>query len=103
MKENSDTIRKADISDVEEIMSVMDSARDYQRELGFRQWEDGYPNREVIGKDIEGGNAYVMVSDDRIVAYWALIVGDSSYDMLRNVWRHSGPYTECRHTFRNMS
>ena len=34
----------ATFDDVNSVLAIMDMARAYQRSLGFKQWEDDYPN-----------------------------------------------------------
>ena len=83
---------QAKISDVEIILDIMDMARNYQRSLGFIQWEDDYPNRAIIEQDITMGDAYVFIEEDQIVGYCVLPIGDSAYDELSNTWHNKGVY-----------
>lgn len=85
-------LEKATFSDVDRILEIMDSARAYQRSLGFTQWEDGYPGRNVIESDIEGDRAYLLKNDDKVLAYSVLAIGDRAYDCLANRWRYTGRY-----------
>ena len=48
-------IRRATHSDLEAIMTIVHSAQLYLAELGIDQWQDGYPEREVIVADIDTG------------------------------------------------
>jgi Acetyltransferase (GNAT) family. len=58
-------IRKAAIKDIDEIMKLIkDAVHDMQRR-GVDQWDDIYPNREVIEEDVESGNLFVY--DDDII------------------------------------
>lgn len=84
--------RKAILDEVDRILEIMDSARAFQRSLGFRQWEDGYPSRAIIINDIEQGDAYVLVADGIIVAYSVLTIGDDAYDSLPDTWMYAGEY-----------
>lgn len=83
---------QAKISDVEIILDIMDMARNYQRSLGFIQWEDDYPNRAIIEQDITMGDAYVFIEEDQIIGYCVLPIGDSAYDELNNTWHNKGEY-----------
>lgn len=83
---------KAETADVDVILDIMDMARNYQRSLGFIQWEDDYPNRDIIKEDIIDGNAYVFIQEDKIVGYCVLPIGDSAYDKISNTWYYSGEY-----------
>ena len=46
-------MRYATTADIEQILAITDSARRFQRQCGFRQWEDGYPAYDDIAADID--------------------------------------------------
>ena len=48
-------IRKTTNADLCGVMAVLDEARGTIADLGIDQWQDGYPQKEVIEKDISGG------------------------------------------------
>lgn len=85
-------IQKAISGNIEAVLAIMDMARAYQRSLGFKQWEDGYPNREIIEADIDSGDAYIFTIEGKIVGYALLQIGDSAYDELTDVWAFEGEY-----------
>ena len=60
--------RKSVKSDIPEIMGIIKQAQDYFKEKNIDQWQNGYPNEEVINNDIENEESYVMIKDDKIVA-----------------------------------
>ena len=67
-------IRPATPADVTDIMAVMDAARQTMRRSGNpNQWNDGYPSEEVIAADMERGGGFVVVEQDRVVAYFAFL------------------------------
>ena len=86
-------IRKACSYDIDDIMSILDEARAFQRQSGFRQWEDGYPGRSDVERDIDCGTAYVFIDTDMTaVGYVALSSSDEAYDRIGDIWEHSGSY-----------
>lgn len=85
-------IRIAEHRDIDDVLAIMDMARRYQRTIGFSQWVDGYPNREIINADIESGNAFVFIIENRVVGYVVLQIGDNAYDMLTDTWQYEGSY-----------
>lgn len=85
-------LRKATPDDITKILEITGSARDYQRSLGFVQWEDGYPGRDVISNDIARGDGYVAIEDGLPAAYAVLAIGDKDYDLLTDAWHFDGPY-----------
>ena len=50
-------IRKSQLEDIRQIMDVIHDAQESMRANGIPQWQDGYPNEEVISQDIETGNS----------------------------------------------
>lgn len=104
-------MRYATTADIEQILAITDSARRFQRQCGFRQWEDGYPSYDDIAADIAAQGAYVfenegtsakaaditiegsnIVERENIVAYAYLTEGDAEYDSLSRIWHYPGPY-----------
>lgn len=104
-------MRYATTADIEQILAITDSARRFQRQCGFRQWEDGYPAYDDIAADIADQGAYIfenegtsakaaditiegsnIVERENIVAYAYLTEGDAEYDRLSWIWHYPGPY-----------
>lgn len=104
-------MRYATTADIKQILAITDSARRFQRQCGFRQWEDGYPAYENIAADIAAQGAYIfenegtsakaaditiegsnIVERENIVAYAYLTEGDAEYDSLSRIWHYPGPY-----------
>ena len=53
--------RKSTKNDVPKIMNIVKQAQNYFKEQGIDQWQNNYPNEEVINGDIENGDSYVML------------------------------------------
>ena len=77
-------IRNAIESDLLEIKSIVAKARELMKASGnVNQWVDGYPSSEVLLSDIRSGNAYLLLREDKAVAYFAMIDGpDSTYNFI---------------------
>lgn len=73
-------IRKAILKDFDSIMKIIKDAKDFLKEQGIDQWQNGSPNNEIILEDIKKEQGYVIVEDQEIIAYMALCFGeDASY------------------------
>lgn len=59
-------------NDVTDIMKIVKSAQNQLKLLNVDQWQDGYPNLEIIQNDIKMGHAYKVVDKDNIVAYMVI-------------------------------
>ena len=88
-------IRRATHSDLEAIMTIVHSAQLYLAELGIDQWQDGYPEREVIVADIDAGVGFVVCDKSNHPQGYAAIVlsGESAYRQIsQSAWHTSEPY-----------
>lgn len=77
-------IREARPSDMADIMTVMDAAKQIMRQSGnMHQWVDGYPSEAVIKADMEVGGAFVIEDDAQIVGYFAFLSSpEPTYDRI---------------------
>ena len=88
-------IRKAKLSDLDDILRVYDTARAFMRTTGNpTQWSGGYPARELLEDDINKGQLYVCQSGDTVNAVFAMIGGiDPTYVVIENgEWLNDKPY-----------
>ncbi|MEW9079191.1 hypothetical protein [Terrisporobacter glycolicus] len=53
---------------MKEIINIIEEAQNYFKENNIDQWQDGYPNEESIINDIENGESYVLLKDNKIIA-----------------------------------
>ena len=60
--------RKSTFDDVDRILEIIEKAKIELRQLGLDQWQNGYPNREVIENDVKNGISYVLeeISENQI-------------------------------------
>lgn len=87
-------IRKAEYTDIEQLMQVFEGAKRIMRESGnLHQWTDGYPSMDVVRNDIDSGNCYVLCEGGRITGTMALIPGpDPTYARIEGDWMNDEPY-----------
>ena len=52
--------RKSTFDDVDRILEIIEKAKIELRKLSLDQWQNGYPNREVIENDVKNGISYVL-------------------------------------------
>jgi RimJ/RimL family protein N-acetyltransferase len=60
--------RKTLYEDIDFVMKIINQAKDYFKENKINQWQDGYPNEDVIKNDIDKGCSYVILDDKKIIA-----------------------------------
>ena len=79
--------RKAEMAEAPEIWAILQQAIIRRKNDGSNQWQDGYPNPEVIKKDIEKGYGYVLTEGKNTVGYCAILINDEpEYEKIEGKW-----------------
>lgn len=88
------TVRKATLSDLEDILEIYAGARNFMRESGNpTQWQGGYPYPEVVKSDIESGILRVIEEGGELYGVFAFITdGDPDYASIDGAWLNDLPY-----------
>lgn len=60
--------RKSTKADIGNIMKIIKQAQEYFRQNGIDQWQNNYPNQDVIENDIENEYGHLLLKDGKIVA-----------------------------------
>ena len=68
--------RPAKSSEASQIWQILKDAIQRRKEDGSNQWQDGYPNIDVVKKDIERKIGFVFTQNETIVGYTAVIIND---------------------------
>ncbi|MDZ4329643.1 MAG: GNAT family N-acetyltransferase, partial [Flavobacterium sp.] len=85
--------KKAELSEIAPIWEILQQAIQRRKEDGSNQWQDGYPNPEVIQKDIEKGEAFVLVDGETIISYSAVLINDEpAYEKIEGNWLTNGDF-----------
>lgn len=96
-------IRAASFADIDQIMTIYDSARSYMRSQGNKnQWINGYPQRSLVENDIRKGCCFVICDDKKegygnnqnVHGVFAFIIGkDPTYSIIeQGEWINDEPY-----------
>lgn len=85
-------IRISTMNDVDEIMNIFSTAREYMVSHGnATQWENGYPSESVLKNDITNGSSYVITENGNIVGTFSFIIGEEpTYQLIKNGNWHCG-------------
>ena len=87
--------RKANISDLDEIMYIYSLAREFMKKNNNpNQWGNAYPSIELIEDDINKGVCYVLFEGKEIYGVFVLIFGeDPAYlNIYEWDWKSSSSY-----------
>ena len=81
-------IRQARLPDLEKIVEIFESGRQFLKEQGLPQWQDGEgPNQTLAEQDINRGQGYVLVLSGEVAGYAALIPApDGSPPLTEGQW-----------------
>lgn len=89
-------IRLASIKDIERLMEIFETARNFMRTTGNpNQWINGYPQRELILQEIEARHCFVCIdASQKVIATFCFIVGeDPTYAVIEDgEWPSNVPY-----------
>lgn len=87
------SFRKATAEDLSQIWDILKEAIKRRKTEGSNQWQDGYPNPDVVHADIEKGNGYVLTDGDTVIGYCAILINDEpEYVHLRGKWLTEGDF-----------
>ncbi|CEP62951.1 GNAT family N-acetyltransferase LALA0_S06e07646g [Lachancea lanzarotensis] len=79
--------RKATLEDLDEVWSILESAKELLKSLNIDQWQDGYPNKKLIKTDIKKDRSYLMICEGEIAAVGVILVGvDPAYTAIDGQW-----------------
>lgn len=86
--------RRAVVDDIKGIMNVIKQAQAYFKEQGIDQWQNNYPNVEVISEDIANEHSYVLVKDNNIISTVAVSFdGEKTYEAIYDgEWLTNGEF-----------
>lgn len=85
--------RKAAKADIKSIWKIIQQAIERRKLDGSSQWQDGYPNPETIGQDIENAHGYVLSAGENIIAYCAVLFNNEpAYDHIKGEWLTNGDF-----------
>lgn len=87
MNETEYNFRKAVAAEIPQIWDILQQAILRRKADGSQQWQDGYPNPQVVQKDIEKGAGFVLTQGETILGYSAVIINDEpQYANIEGRW-----------------
>ncbi len=87
------TLRQAKPEELSLCVEILRSGRAFQRQQGFTQWTDDFPDPNVIAEDIRLGCGYLLLKDGAVAGYqYISLDGDPSYPYMEGTWQADGCY-----------
>lgn len=78
-------LRKSQLSDANRIMEIIKNAQGSLKNQGIDQWQNNYPNLEVVKHDILSGNGYVLEDAEHIYGTVTISFdGEPTYASIHN-------------------
>lgn len=86
--------RKSVEKDIDEIMKIINEAKLYFKENNINQWQDGYPNEEVILNDIKNKESFVIIENNKVAGTVAVSFrGEKTYNKIyEGKWLSNNDY-----------
>jgi RimJ/RimL family protein N-acetyltransferase len=85
--------RKAEPLDKGAIWAILQEAILRRRNDGSDQWQDGYPNQDVVSADIEKDAGFVLTEEDKVIGYCAVFTNDEpEYANIEGKWLSHGDF-----------
>ena len=86
-------LRKALFSELPVIWDILQQAIEQRKEDGSDQWQNGYPNEQTVHDDISKGYGYVLIDNNVILVYGAIIFDvEPAYNDIRGKWLTNDDY-----------
>jgi len=85
--------RQATTDDIPQIWEILKGAIQRRKEAGSRQWQDGYPNQEVVTADIDKKAGFVLMDSTTVIGYCAIFINDEPvYATIKGTWLTDGSF-----------
>ncbi|WP_207494907.1 GNAT family N-acetyltransferase [Aridibaculum aurantiacum] len=85
--------RKATMAELDQIWSILQRAIERRKTDGSNQWQDGYPNPEVVRNDIDQEVGFVLTEGETVVGYTAVLINDEpEYAHIEGKWLTDGDF-----------
>lgn len=83
-------VRPATPADEPAILPIIAGAKAQLKQAGSSQWQSGYPNALTIHHDVKQATAYVLIVDQQVAGYAAVIVGvEPTYAKIVGAWQNN--------------
>lgn len=87
------TFRKAAQTDLTQIWTILQQAIQRRKADGSKQWQDGYPNAQVVQSDLDKGYGFVLEIQGKVIGYSAVMLNDEpAYKDIEGEWITDGDF-----------
>ncbi len=83
-------IKKVGIDEINRVCEILSGVISHMKSIGFTQWDDSYPTREILKRDIEYSCLFGAYSDGKLIGFSALNQHQSEeYEDI--IWEYGEP------------
>lgn len=83
-------IRRAQNSDVDKIVQILNGAIAFLKKSGSSQWQGGYPNQQTVENDLKNNCAWILTVDNEVAGYAAVVIGkEPTYADIEGEWKNN--------------
>lgn len=83
-------LRRAQLTDLDDMMDIIDQAKAHLKAVGSPQWQDGHPNRQMLTEDVTRQIAWVLMNGNQIAGTASLqLTPEPSYQVI-----HQGQWAQ---------
>jgi len=81
-------IQLSTLKNIPKILEIIEDARVYLASQNIDQWQNGYPNREQIEKDILNGESFVVINNENKILATSMftINKEPTYKIIEGNW-----------------
>ena len=84
-------INKIGFKEIEKVCDILHNVVFYMKSVGFTQWDDSYPNREILLRDIDYDCLFGAYNGGKLMGFAALN-GHQSEEYEDITWKFGKPY-----------
>jgi GNAT superfamily N-acetyltransferase len=86
-------LRIATQTEIPAIWDILQQAILQRKQDGSEQWQNGYPNEQTVHDDISNRYGYVLIDNNEVIAYAAIIFGiEPTYNDIKGKWLTNSDY-----------
>lgn len=85
--------KKAKLENIDDILEIINQAKENLKKKGLSQWQGDYPNKSTIEEDIKKEIGYVLEVENCIRGYVVVdFTEDEAYKNIKGKWNSLGKY-----------
>ncbi|WP_312554556.1 hypothetical protein [Empedobacter brevis] len=65
-------IKPINITDLSQTLEILEDVKQHMLSQGIDQWDETYPNEDIIAHDIHKKQAFIYTENEHILAYMVL-------------------------------